>query len=297
MEVIQESEYWRWPETVWIDESKNWKEAEVISCGIDLGSVSSQAVIMLDGELYAYSNLRTGSSSSASSEKALGSILEKIGDMKREDIHYIVGTGYGRVSIPFAHKTITEIACHGRGANYIYGSTVRTVLDMGGQDLKAIKIDHRGKVVNFLMNDKCAAGTGRGIEVVADLLSIPITEVGSMSLEVYPDNEPDPVSTTCIVFGKSEILGLIRKGWPKDRILAAFFRSVATRVVELLERVGVESDFAITGGISKNPGVTKRVQDMLGMKALETEYDPQLAGAIGAALFAKALYEKQTGKR
>ncbi|AIY89846.1 benzoyl-CoA reductase, bzd-type, subunit Q [Geoglobus acetivorans] len=290
MVSVQESEYWRWPETVWVDESRNWQDAEVISCGIDLGSVSTQAVIVADGELYAYASMRTGTSSSASSEKALNAVLEKIGDMKREDIHYIVGTGYGRVSVPFANKTITEIACHGRGAVYVYGNTVRTVLDMGGQDLKAIKIDSRGKVINFLMNDKCAAGTGRGIEVVCDLLSVPITEVGDMSLKV--EEEPEPVSTTCVVFAKSEILGLIRKGWNREMILAAFFNAVSSRVVELLERVGVEADFAITGGISKNVGVVRRIENKLNMKALEPKVDPQLAGAIGAALFARALYIK-----
>lgn len=295
--TIQESKYWMWPEQIWVDETKNWKEAEVISCGIDLGSVSTQAVIMLDGELYAYANMRTGTGSVASAEKALGAILEKIGDMSRDNINYIVATGYGRVSVPFAHKSITEIACHGRGAVYIYGNKVRTVLDMGGQDLKAIKVDSRGKVVNFLMNDKCAAGTGRGIEVVCDLLKVPITEAGELSLKV--DEEPEPVSTTCIVFAKSEIMGLIRKGWSKEKILAAFFNAVATRVVELLERVGVEPELAITGGISKNIGVVKRVEDKLGIKAAKPEkgIDPQLAGAIGAALFAKALYERQKGKR
>ena len=290
MVTVQESEYWRWPERIWVDESKNWQDAEVISCGIDLGSVSTQAVVMLDGELYAYANMRTGTSSAASAEKAVNAMLEKIGDMKRENINYIVGTGYGRVSVPFANKTITEIACHGRGAVYVYGNTVRTVLDMGGQDLKAIKVDSRGKVINFLMNDKCAAGTGRGIEVVCDMLSVPITEVGEVSLRV--DEEPKPVSTTCVVFAKSEILGLIRRGWSKEMILAAFFNAVSSRVVELLERVGVEPDFAITGGISKNVGVVRRIERKLNMKALEPKVDPQLAGAIGAALFARALYIK-----
>ncbi|WP_290901437.1 benzoyl-CoA reductase, bzd-type, subunit Q [Ferroglobus sp.] len=297
MVSVQESEYWRWPEQIWVDESKDWKNAEVISCGIDLGSVSTQAVIMLDGELYAYANMRTGTGSVASAEKAINAVLEKIGDMKRENIHYTVATGYGRVSVPFANKSITEIACHGRGAVYIYGDTVRTVLDMGGQDLKAIKVDSRGKVVNFLMNDKCAAGTGRGIEVVCDLLAVPITQAGELSLKV--DEEPEPVSTTCVVFAKSEILGLIRKGWSKEKILAAFFNAVASRVVELLERVGVEPDFAITGGISKNIGVVKRIEDKLGLKALKPKngLDPQLAGAIGAALFARALYLKEQKKK
>ncbi len=177
------AEYWRWKEYNWRDEDKDWKSSNVISTGIDVGSVSSQAVIMADGELYAYSNMRTGSNSPDSAKNALNWALENTG-MKQEDINYLVGTGYGRINIPFADKAITEIACHARGANFIYGPSVRTVLDMGGQDCKAIRCDERGKVTAFLMNDKCAAGTGRGMEVFADLLSVHIEELGDLSFKV-----------------------------------------------------------------------------------------------------------------
>ena len=245
---------------------------------------------MVDGKLFAYSNMRTGSNSPDSAVDAMDWALKDTG-MTLEDINYVVGTGYGRVNVPFSNRAITEIACHGRGGNVMYGPTVRTILDMGGQDCKAIRCDERGKVVEFLMNDKCAAGTGRGMEVFADLLSVPIQDVGDMSLNV--EEEPNPVSSTCVVFAKTEATGLLREGWPKEKVLAAYCSAMAHRVVTLLERLGVEKDFAITGGIAKNKGVVKRLEGELGIKTLEPRYDTQIAGAVGAALFAEALVKKQ----
>lgn len=286
---MAEKEYWRWKEYNWRDDNLDWRGSETITAGVDVGSVSSQAVIMVDGKLFAYSNTRTGSDSPNSARKAMDWALEDTG-MKLDDIHYIVGTGYGRVNVPFAHRAITEIACHARGGNFMYGSSVRTILDMGGQDCKAIHCDERGKVTNFLMNDKCAAGTGRGMEVFADLLSVPIEEVGELSFQV--EEEPPPVSSTCVVFAKSEASALLRKGWPKNKVIAAYCNAMAHRVVTLLERIGVEKDFAITGGIGKNVGVVRRIEKELSIEALKGNYDTQIAGALGGALFAKALLEK-----
>jgi bzd-type benzoyl-CoA reductase Q subunit len=286
-------EFWRWTECNWHDDAKDWKGAETITAGVDVGSVSSQTVILVDGELYAYSNMRTGSDSPDSARKAMSWALEDTG-MKLDNIHYVVGTGYGRVNVPFSNRAITEIACHARGGNFMYGTTVRTILDMGGQDCKAIRCDERGKVTNFLMNDKCAAGTGRGMEVFADLLAVPIEEVGELSLDI--DEEPPPVSSTCVVFAKSEASSLLREGWSKKRVLAAYCSAMAHRVFTLLERIGVEKDFAITGGIAKNSGVITRLEKELNIKSLKSKYDTQIAGALGAALFAKALVEKQRKK-
>jgi bzd-type benzoyl-CoA reductase Q subunit len=282
-------EYWRWTESNWRDPDIDWKEGDIISAGIDVGSVSSQAVILVDGKLYAYSNMRTGSDSPKSAENAMDWALEGTG-MTMDDVHYAVGTGYGRVNVPFAKRAITEIACHARGANFMYGPTIKTVLDMGGQDCKAIRVDQKGKVVAFLMNDKCAAGTGRGMEVFANLLGIHITEVGEMSLRV--EEEPPMVSSTCVVFAKSEASGLLREGWPKEKVLAAYCLAMAHRVVDLLERLGVEEDFAITGGIAKNVGVVSRIEKELGVKALKPTLDTQIAGALGGALFGRALEQK-----
>jgi bzd-type benzoyl-CoA reductase Q subunit len=289
-----EKEYWRWPESKWTSPDIDWKTGDIISAGVDVGSVSSQAVVLVDGKLFCYSNFRTGSDSPGSAQKVMDKALEEAG-LALEKIHFTVGTGYGRVNVPFANRAITEIACHARGANFMYGPSVRTILDMGGQDCKAIHCDERGKVTNFLMNDKCAAGTGRGMEVFADLLSIPIEEMGQLSFKV--EKEPEPVSSTCVIFAKSEAVGLLRKGWPKEKVLAAYSSAMAHRVVELLERIKVEKDFVITGGIAKNEGVVKRIESELKMEALEPQHDTQIAGALGAALFAKALVEKERGLR
>jgi len=291
--VAVKKEYWRWQESNWRSADIDWREADIVSAGVDVGSVSSQAVVMTDGELFAWSNMRTGSNSPDSARNAMAWALEHTG-MKVEDVHFVVGTGYGRVNVPFAHKAITEIHCHGRGANFMYGDRVRTVLDMGGQDCKAIRCDARGKVEAFQMNDKCAAGTGRGMEVFADLLQIPIHEVGPLSLSVV--EEPPPVSSTCVVFAKSEASALLRKGWPKERVLAAYCSAMAHRVATLLERVGVEPEFAITGGIGKNPGVVRRLEKELGLSTLKSEFDTQIAGALGAALFGRSLVQKQRAK-
>ncbi len=288
--VPEKKEFWRWQESVWIDETKDWKSAKIITCGIDVGSVSSQAVLVVDGELYGFNSMRTGSSSPDSATNALAGVMDKCG-MKLEDIHYVIGTGYGRVNVPFAHKAITEIACHARGANYMGGNGVRTILDMGGQDCKAIHCDEKGKVTNFLMNDKCAAGTGRGMEVISDLMQIPIAELGARSFDV--DVEPAAVSSVCVVFAKSEALGLLKAGYTKNKVIAAYCQAMAERVVSLLERIGVEEGFFITGGIAKNPGVVKRIERLLGIKAMETKVDSQIAGALGAALFGYTLMSKK----
>lgn len=285
----EKKEYWRWLESRWHDPDKDWSKAEIITAGVDVGSVSSQAVILTDGELYAYSNRRTGSDSPNSARNAMDWAMEGTG-LKSENIQYTIGTGYGRLNVPFADRAITEISCHALGANWMYGPTVRTLLDMGGQDCKAIRLDERGKVTTFLMNDKCAAGTGRGMEVLADLLAVPIADMGQMSLEV--DEEPPPVSSNCVIFAKSEATALLEEGWPKEKVLASYSSAMVQRIIELLEKIGVEKDFAITGGIGKNIGVVKRLEDRLGLKAVTSKYDTQIAGALGAALFATAMVKK-----
>ncbi|MBF0508374.1 MAG: benzoyl-CoA reductase, bzd-type, subunit Q [Deltaproteobacteria bacterium] len=282
-------EFWRWKESRWTNPDLDWKAGKLITGGVDVGSVSSQAVIMVDGQLYAYGNTRTGSDSPNSAMNAMNMAMEETG-VTYTDLQYTVGTGYGRVNVPFGQRAITEIACHALGANFMHGPSVRTVLDMGGQDCKAIHCDEKGKVTNFLMNDKCAAGTGRGMEVFADLLNVSINDMGELSLQVA--EEPQPVSSTCVVFAKSEASGLLRSGWPKEKVLAAYSSAMAHRVVSLLKRIGVEKELAITGGIAKNIGVVSRIEKELGIKALKPTRDTQIAGALGAALFAEALFKK-----
>jgi len=293
--VKDELEYWRWQEYHHIVEGKEWKGKDLITAGVDVGSVGSKAAIMINGEAYSWATTRTGSNSPESASKIFSLALEGTG-LKVSDLKYIVGTGYGRVNVPMANKAITEIACHAKGANYIWGPSVRTVLDGGGQDIKAIRCDETGRVVSFIMNDKCAAGTGRGMEVFADLLKIPIEEIGAISLEV--NEEPPPVSCTCVAFAKTEAIGLLRKGWSKEKVLAAYTRAMAMRMANLINRVGLEKEFVVTGGQSKNIGIVSRIEVILGVKCLPMPnwrgdgLDPMAAGAFGAALFGKALYEK-----
>jgi len=291
---VKTQEYWRWPEYRFTVPDRNWHSANVITAGVDIGSVGSKATVLVDGELYAYAVMRTGGVSEDTAIKVTTWAMEGTG-LEVGKLHYVVGTGYGRVNVPFAKKSITEIACHARGANYIYGPTVRTVLDIGGQDCKAIRCDEKGKVLSFLMNDKCAAGTGRGLEVFADLISVPIQELGKVSLSV--DQEPPPVSNTCVIFAKAESLALLRQGWSKEKVAAAYHAAMADRIVDLLTRVGIEKDFVVTGGVAKNMGVVQRIERILKIKPLDPKMDPILAGALGAGLFAKALYEKEQGIR
>lgn len=291
-------EFWRWPESNWVNPDRDWKKGKWITAGVDVGSVSTQAVILVDGELFAFGNTRTGSDSPDSAQKALRYALEKT-NVTIENIDYCIGTGYGRVNVPMAQQAITEISCHAKGAHFMYGPEVRTVLDMGGQDCKAIQIDDRGKVLNFLMNDKCASGTGRGMEVFADLIQVPVWEIGNRSFQIK--RQPPSISTTCVVFAKSEVMGLLEEGFSENEIIAAYCSAMAHRIIDLLKRLGLKEKFAITGGIAKNEGVVRRIEKELGIKIAEQvwanaqyrkrhyPFDPQLAGAIGAALFAHEL--------
>ena len=287
--------FWHWEDSNWKNPNIDWNTAKYITVGIDVGSVSSQAVIMADGQILAYGNMRTGSDSPDSARNALEFALA-VTDMPEDRMDYCVGTGYGRVNVPFADRSITEIACHARGASFIYDNRVRTVLDVGGQDIKAIQCDETGKVINFLMNDKCAAGTGRGMEVFSDLLGVPITEVGDRSFE-FEGEEPAAVSSTCVVYAKSEAIALLHKGWRKEEVLAVYCRAMAENIYALIERLGVKPEFAVTGGLAKNRGVMDRLMSMVGLERQQTKWDTQIAGAVGAALFGLKLCHKGKGRK
>ena len=278
-----------WSEVSWRAPDCDWRGAEVLTAGIDIGSVSSQAVILADGELFAYSSIRTGSTSRDSAKSAMARALDGT-ELGLDRIGFTVGTGYGRVNVPFANKLITEIACHARGAHFLCGPTVKTLLDMGGQDCKAIRCDERGRAVEFLMNDKCAAGTGRGMEILAELLSVRIEDIGPLSLEI--DKDVPAISNVCVVFAKSESMALVRSGWSKNEVLAAYCEAMTTRVANLLKRIGMEPEFAITGGIANNVGIVKRLEKRFGLKATVPSPDPKIAGALGAALFARDAWRK-----
>jgi bzd-type benzoyl-CoA reductase Q subunit len=299
------TEQFSWRECAWHASDRDWRKAKVIAAGIDVGSSAAKAVVMADGELLAYSILWSGVDNRDSACRALEAALKNVG-MSRHNIHYIVGTGCGETDVSEAKRTVNEIACHAKGANFMYGPEVRTVMDMGGQDCKAIHVDDRGKVLNFIMNDKCAAGTGRGMEVFADLIRVPVWEIGPRSFQIQ--KEPPMISSTCVVFAKSEVVGLLESGMPENDVMAAYCSAMAHRIMELLNRLGVKEKFVITGGIAKNEGVVKRLEKELGIKTAERvwykkeyidrkyPFDTQLAGGIGAALFGQALLKMGKAK-
>ncbi len=260
----------------------------VITAGIDIGSSTSKAVILQNGKVLSYSIIPTGAESAGSAQKAMDEALKKVNGLSFGDIKWMMATGYGRVIVAFADETVTELSCHVRGANWLFPS-VRTVLDMGGQDCKAIRCDDQGRLLNFVMNDKCAAGTGRFLELMAKVMELPLEDIGELSLQA---KEEIRISSTCAVFGKSEVASLLRQGRKKPDILAGLHTAISDRVYTLLRRVGVTPDFAITGGIAKNIGMVRRLEEKVGLKALLPE-EPQIAGALGAALFARDRASKQ----
>jgi predicted CoA-substrate-specific enzyme activase len=252
----------------------------MLTAGIDIGSRASKAVVLKDGQMVASFIGDTGAESVVTSKATMARTLDGTG-WKVEDMDYIVATGYGRVLVPFANENISEISCHARGINYHFPS-VRTILDMGGQDCKAISVDNEGKVTNFVMNDKCAGGTGRFLEMIADVLGVPLTEIGETALA---SRSAIPFNTICAVFARSEAVAYLRKGVNKSDILSGLNEAIAVRCLNLLKKVGIEKDFSISGGIAKNQGMVAKISEKVGMKPLLAG-DPQLAGCLGAAIFA-----------
>ena len=279
-------EYWQWPESAWTSTDIDWKKCKIITSGLDIGTDSVQAAVLCDGKLFSYSSLRTGPDYRASAEKALTQALGKSG-MKPKDIKYIVATGWGSRNVPFAQKTIDEITCHARGARFMFGPSVKTVVDLGAQTTKAIRLYGWDRIRDFQMNDKCADGFGRSIEVMADLLQVPVGEMGERSLAVEKD--PEPVSTTCYAFANTEAIGLFREGYTEAQVLAAYLFAIAWRIHGAIGRVQPENEIAFTGGLAKNPGIVKRLEREMKMTALKSDYDPMLAGAIGAAIIAREM--------
>jgi predicted CoA-substrate-specific enzyme activase len=264
----------------------------MITLGVDIGSLTGKAVILKDDEILARSLILTGPDSVETGTTVTRNVLDQAG-LTLEDMDYTVSTGYGRIVIPFADKNISEISCHAKGATWFF-PTARTILDMGGQDCKAIRCDQNGKVANFIMNDKCAAGAGRSMGIVAELVETPIEELGELSLQA--ENGGVPISSTCVVFARSEILAYLRKGVPKSEVLAGACEALCSRVKGLLKRVGVEEDFVISGGIAKNVGVVRRLEQSLGVHAKKC-YEPQIVGALGAAVFAREQLLKRSRKK
>ena len=258
------------------------------TCGLDIGSVSTEAVILHrgnnsknKGKILSYTIIPTGASSKDAAVRALEETCSKL-RIKKEEVHSIVSTGYGRLNIPFADKNITEISCHARGV-LDYFPDIKTVIDIGGQDSKVIKLDESGIPIDFIMNDKCAAGTGRFLEVMARALEINLEHFAEIFMKT---KEKVDITSTCTVFAESEIVSLIGQGTDKNKIIKGLVYSIVNKIISMLERLGMEEPVCMTGGVAKNLAVVKALEEKLDIK-IHVPYEPQITGALGAAYLAQ----------
>jgi predicted CoA-substrate-specific enzyme activase len=252
----------------------------MIVAGLDIGSMTTEAVILQDRAVRASRILPTGANSRKAAERSLAEALDRAG-LKQVDLAAIVTTGYGRASFPPADKMVTEITCHARGAFFIHPET-RTVIDIGGQDSKVIRLDEQGRNIDFQMNDKCAAGTGRFLEVMAHALEVKVEDLGRISLGA---SRAVKISSMCTVFAESEVVSLIAENQPREVIIRGLHQAIADRILGMVNRVGIRQEVTLTGGVAKNEGVARALEERLGVK-LFIPPEPQIIGVLGAALLA-----------
>jgi len=262
----------------------------MLVAGIDVGAATAKAVILENSVILGYSIRPTGHNVELATKKVTQEALGKAGlSISIDDINYVVSTGYARGSINFANETITEIICHARGANFVIPST-RFIIDMGGQDSKAIEVDPEGNVTNFIMNDKCAAGTGRFLEVMAQVLEVEsVAEMGPLALQ---SKKPCNISSTCTVFAETEVVVLRAEGKDRKDLIAGVHKAAASRVAAIISNLTLRPDAVFTGGVAKNIGVRRFLEQEIGMRLLVPD-EPQIIGALGAALFAQTKLVKQ----
>ncbi len=250
--------------------------------GVDVGSTQTKAVLIDEqGNLVGHAIVDTGAAVVQAAEKVFQAVLQSTG-LSEQDVSYVVGTGYGRYKVTFGDSQVTEISCHARGAVHMFPAT-RTVIDMGGQDTKAIRVLPSGEVLDFCMNDKCAAGTGRFLQAASYALEIPLSDLGSVALA---GQKPVKISTTCTVFAESEVLSWLEKGKKVEDILMGVHLSIGTRSVGLARRVGIENEVTFTGGVTRNQAMVQVLDQMLGLK-VNVSPESHFMGALGAALYAR----------
>lgn len=247
--------------------------------GIDIGSASTKVVMLEESKIQFAHVIPT--------HPDLRQTVSQVEEIVRQngftitDMAAITATGYGRMQVPFATKVVTEISCHARGAHWLFPS-VRTIIDIGGQDSKVIRLDNEGRVVDFQMNDKCAAGTGRFLENMARVLQVTLEDLGLLSLTA---GKKAVISSVCTVFAESEVISQIAKGTPRVEIIAGLHEAISDRVYAMAGRVGVVPEVVMTGGVARNQGVVKSLEQKTGYSILVPS-DPQITGAVGAALIA-----------
>jgi len=253
----------------------------MLTVGIDVGSITAKAAVVENGKVIADKLILTGYNARHAGEHVFESIIQGLG-IEASAIDKIIATGYGRNSVTMADRAVTEITCHAMGAHFL-NPAVRSVIDIGGQDSKAIAVDGSGGVKDFVMNDKCAAGTGRFLEVMAKALEVDIDNFGPLSIQA---EHPSKISSLCTVFAESEVISLISRGEKRENIIAGIHESIAARVVAMAGRTGLKAPIMMTGGVAKNIGVVKALEKKLG-QPIEVFPQSQVTGAIGAALLAQ----------
>lgn len=255
----------------------------MITAGIDIGSSSTKCIILDEDKSILSGNiLQIGRSNTRKiGERSFELALADAG-LKREDINYIIATGYGRINASFADRQVTEITCHGKGAHHMFPDT-RIVIDIGGQDSKVIHLDAGGEVLDFAMNDKCAAGTGRFLEIMAQVLEVDIEELGELSLGSKKKIE---MSNMCTVFVESEVVSLIAEGHTREDVAAGIHNAIVERVLGLAHRIGIREAITLTGGVNKNTGILQAIKQRLAL-SVNIPDEPQIIGALGAALIAQ----------
>jgi predicted CoA-substrate-specific enzyme activase len=262
----------------------------ILTMGVDIGSASCKAVILEDGKRVVAEAVVQAGTGSSGQGRVFTLIFGKAG-VSWDDLDYTVATGYGRMAVKQANKQISEITCHGKGIAFLC-PTARTVIDIGGQDAKAIGLNERGDIVRFFMNDKCAAGTGRFLENIARVLETELNKMGDCH---FLAQGAAPVSSTCAVFAESEVISLLSNGIPKNDIIAGVHQVIATRACALANRVGVVNDVVMCGGVALDAGAVDAIQNQLGHNVTVAP-NPQLTGAFGAALLAHG-YAKSAAAR
>jgi predicted CoA-substrate-specific enzyme activase len=255
----------------------------MITAGIDIGSITAKAAVLSDCRILGSKVAFTGYNARQAGTDIFEALLKEL-EMDAPSIEKIVSTGYGRNSVTFADKAITEIICHGAGAYYL-NPEIRSIIDVGGQDSKVLAINPDGTVKDFAMNDKCAAGTGRFLEVMARALESDLDDFGPLSLR---STSPSKISSICTVFAESEVISLIAKGESREDIIAGIHESVASRISSMARRVGVKEPVMMTGGVARNIGVVRALERALGVSIEVSEF-AQVNGAIGAAVMATRL--------
>jgi (R)-2-hydroxyacyl-CoA dehydratese activating ATPase len=257
--------------------------------GIDIGSTMTKAVIFDKGVIASVIG-PTGPEQRRLADKVMQEALKRAG-LSLDALTYIISTGYGRINVPFADKQVTEISCHAKGVVHLFPQA-RTIIDIGGQDSKGITIDATGKPTNFIMNDKCAAGSGRFVEVIADSLGIDLNRVGEISLQ---SSNPAQISNICTIWAQQEVAARLVEGTPVPDLLAGVHRSLADRVARMVKRLKVQKEVILTGGGGKNRGLVQALQEQLDEEILVPP-EPLITGALGAALLGKELFEKALAK-